>query len=252
MKKLNYLLLALLLMFALSASSVGAQEGGEGFTLTILHNNDGESQLVDAGSGLEDFGGVARFGALVDQLRAEAVDGSGNTGVVLLSSGDNFLPSPELDASIEKGVPFYDSIAVNLLDYDAMIIGNHEFDSGPEFLADFIEGVGGAFPFVTSNLDFSGEPRLQGLVDNGSIVKSVVIEEEGQQIGVVGATTPAIASISSPRNVGVNSDVAGAIQTEIDGLVGQGINKIIVVSHLQNANEDLELANQLSGVDVMI
>ncbi|MCB0211659.1 MAG: 5'-nucleotidase C-terminal domain-containing protein [Anaerolineae bacterium] len=252
MKKLNYLLLALLLMFALSASSVGAQEGSEGFTLTILHNNDGESQLVNAGSDLEDFGGVARFAALVDQLRAEAVDGSGNTGVVLLSSGDNFLASPELDASMEKGVPFYDSTAISRIGYDAMAIGNHEFDFGPEFLADFIEGVGGTFPFVSANLDFSGEPRLQALVDNGSIVKSVVVDEEGQQIGIVGATTPLLPSISSPRNVSVGTDVAGALQTEIDALQGQGVNKIIVISHLQSVNEDLDLATQLSGVDVMI
>ncbi|MCB0163845.1 MAG: 5'-nucleotidase C-terminal domain-containing protein [Anaerolineae bacterium] len=250
MNKLKLLLLAVVLTFA-NLSLAGAQEGGE-FTLTILHNNDGESQLVNAGSDLADFGGVARLAALVNKLRAEAVDGSGNTGVVLLSSGDNFLPSPELDASTEKGVPFYDSTAIKLIDYDAMAIGNHEFDFGPEFLAQFIEGVGGEFPFVSANLDFSGEPSLQALVDNGSIVKSVVVDKEGQQIGIVGATTPNLASITSPRNVKVSSDVAGALQTEIDALQSEGVNKIIVISHLQNVNEDLDLAGQLSGVDVMI
>lgn len=250
MKKLKFLLLAVILTFV-NFSPVGAQEGGE-FTLTILHNNDGESQLANAGADLEDFGGVARFAALVDQLRAQAVDGSGNTGVVLLSSGDNFLASPELDASTEKGVPFYDSTAIKLIGYDAMAIGNHEFDFGPEFLAQFIEGVGGEFPFVSANLDFSGEPSLQALVDNGSIVKGVVVDKEGQQIGIVGATTPKLASISSPRNVKVGSDVAGALQTEIDALQSQGVNKIIVISHLQSVSEDLDLAGQLSGVDVMI
>lgn len=250
MKKLKFLLLAVILTFV-NLSSAGAQGGGE-YTLTILHNNDGESQLVNAGSDLEDFGGVARFAALVNKLRAEAVDGSGNTGVVLLSSGDNFLASPELDASTEKGVPFYDSTAIKLIDYDAMAIGNHEFDFGPEFLAQFIEGVEGEFPFVSANLDFSGEPSLQALVDNGSIVKGVVVDKEGQQIGIVGATTPKLASISSPRNVKVGSDVAGALQTEIDALQSQGVNKIIVISHLQSVSEDLDLAGQLSGVDVMI
>ena len=42
------------------------------FQITILHNNDGESQLVDAGSGLEDFGGAARFKTLVDIAREAA------------------------------------------------------------------------------------------------------------------------------------------------------------------------------------
>ena len=250
MRKINYLLLMALLVFVLSAIPAGAQ-GGE-YTLTILHNNDGESQLIDAGGDNADFGGVARFAALVDQLRSEAVDGSGNTGVILLSSGDNFLAGPEFNASLEKGGPYYDSTAVKLIGYDAMAIGNHELDFGPEVLAEFISGLDGTLPFVSANLDFSGEPALQALVDQGSIVKSVTIDEEGQQIGVVGATTPQLPFISSPRNVGVSPDVAGAIQAEIDALQGQGVNKIVVISHLQGVNEDLELAGQLSGVDVMI
>nr|HMQ55248.1 bifunctional metallophosphatase/5'-nucleotidase [Anaerolineae bacterium] len=198
--KFRFLVIVGLLAALIGVSPVGAQEEGE-FTLTILHNNDGESQLLHAGSGLEDFGGVARFATLVNQLRTEAVDGSGNTGVVLLSSGDNFLAGPELEASLEKGVPYYDSTAIKLLDYDAMAIGNHEFDFGPDVLANFIEGVEGAFPFVSANLDFSGESALQAMVDSGNIVKSTIIDEEGQQIGVVGATTPSIPFISSPRNV---------------------------------------------------
>ena len=249
--KFRFLVIVGLLAALIGVSPVGAQEEGE-FTLTILHNNDGESQLLHAGSGLEDFGGVARFATLVNQLRTEAVDGSGNTGVVLLSSGDNFLAGPELEASLEKGVPYYDSTAIKLLDYDAMAIGNHEFDFGPDVLANFIEGVEGAFPFVSANLDFSGESALQALVDSGNIVKSTIIDEEGQQIGVVGATTPSIPFISSPRNVQVNSDVAGTIQTEIDALQAEGVNKIIVISHLQSVDEDLALASELSGVDVMI
>jgi 5'-nucleotidase len=230
---------------------VGAQGGGE-FKLTILHNNDGESQLLGAGGENVDFAGVARFAALVDKLRTEAVDGSGNTGVVMLSSGDNFLAGPEFNASLAKGKPFYDTTAIKLIGYDAMAIGNHEFDFGPEVLADFIEGFEGSLPFVSANLDFSQEPRLQALVDQGIIVKSLVIEEEGQQIGVVGATTPSLPFISSPRNVGVSADVAGAIQTQINDLEAKEINKIILISHLQDVNEDLTLAGQLSGVDVMI
>ncbi|MDX1429768.1 MAG: 5'-nucleotidase C-terminal domain-containing protein, partial [Rhodothermales bacterium] len=58
--------------------------------------------------------------------------------------------------------------------------------------------------------------------------------------------------ISSPRNVVVNSDVLGAVQAEIDALEGMGINKIIVISHLQGIDEDLELISQLTGIDVAI
>lgn len=248
--RIRDVVITMLVALLLSAMPVGAQ--GDEFTLTVLHNNDGESQLLNAGGEIEDFGGVARFATLVDNLRDEALQGSGNRGVVLLSSGDNFLAGPEFNASLEKGVPFYDTIAIGLIGYDAMAIGNHEFDFGPEVLADFIEGFNGSLPFVSANLDFSGEPALQALVDRGDIVKSVVIEEAGEQIGVVGATTPNLSFISSPRQVQAGSDVAGAIQTEIDALEAEGVNKIIVISHLQDVNEDLDLATQLSGVDIMI
>jgi 5'-nucleotidase len=246
----KFVLLTLILVLIFSALPVNAQ-GGE-FTLTVLHNNDGESQLLNAGGEIIDFGGVARFATLVENLRAEAISGAGNEGVILLSSGDNFLAGPEFTASQEKGVPFYDTIAIDSIGYDAMAIGNHEFDFGPELLADFIEGFDGRLPFVSANLDFSGEARLQALVDQGDIVKSLVVDEAGEQIGVVGATTPQIPYISSPRNVRVGPDVAGAIQAEIDALQGNGVNKIIVISHLQDVQEDLDLATQLSGVDIMI
>ncbi len=222
------------------------------FTLTVLHNNDGESQLINAGTGLTDFGGVARFKTVVDNLKAEAAVGKGLRGVVMLSSGDNYLAGPEFNASLENGVPFYDSMAMGLIGYDAAAIGNHEFDFGPDVLADFITGFGGATPFVSANLDFTAEPNLQALVDSGDIVKSLVIEEQGVQIGIVGATTPDIPFISSPRNVGVDPDVAGAIQAEIDALGASGVEIIIVISHLQSVAEDLELAPLLSGVDIMI
>src|SRR5690606_6558540 len=187
---------------------------------TILHNNDGESRLTGA-PGAPDFGGIARFATLVDNLRAEATRGkppagqAGRRGVVLLSSGDNFLAGPEFQASLDKGVPFYDSIALSRIGYDAVAIGNHEFDFGPDVLADFIAGFGRRPPaFLSANPDVSDEPRLAALAEDGTIVASTVVRERGAQIGVVGATTPLLPAISSPRNVKVFDDVAGLIQEQ--------------------------------------
>jgi len=222
------------------------------YTLTILHNNDGESKLLGA-PGQPDFGGIARFATLVDQLRHEARTAPGRTGTVLLSSGDNFLAGPEFTASLRKGVPFYDSIGLGLIGYDAMAIGNHEFDFGPDVLADFIEGFGEDVPpFVSANLDLSGEPRLAALAADGTIVSSTVVRERGARIGVVGATTPLLPAISSPRNVKVLDDVAGIVQDEVDTLAAGGVNKIILISHLQNIAEDRALVPMLTGVDVAI
>jgi 5'-nucleotidase/UDP-sugar diphosphatase len=225
------------------------------FYLTVLHNNDGESQLINAGSGLEDFGGVARFKTLADLLKAEALTyppSDKEHGWVMISSGDNFLAGPEFNASLVNGVPFYDTIALELIGYDAFAIGNHEFDFGPDVLEDFIVGFTVPSPFLSANLDFSAEPGLQNLVDIGRIAKSTVVTVGSQQIGIVGATTPNLPFISSPRDVVVDDDVLGAIQTEVDDLTAMGVDIIIVTSHLQGLNEEYELVANLRDVDLVI
>lgn len=221
------------------------------FWLTIAHNNDGESQLIDAGSGLEDYGGIARFANVVARIEDEAL-ARRNGGFIMVSSGDNYLAGPEFNESLEKGVPFYDSIALNRIGYDAMAIGNHEFDFGPDVFARFIKGFDPDVPFVSANLNVRGEPKLSRLAKQGRIVKYVVIEEQGHLIGIVGATTPNLPFISSPRNVEVRRNVARAIQAQVDTLEGMGVDIIILISHLQSIDEDMALAPMVSGIDVMI
>lgn len=227
--------------------------------LTLLHSNDGESKLLGAPADPENFGGIARFATLVDNLRAEAVvpppTGPGDPlrgGSLLLSSGDNFLAGPEFQASLDKGVPFYDSIALREIGYDGSAIGNHEFDFGPDVLADFIAGFNGEVPFISANLDFSEEPRLAALVADGTIVSRAVFRVGGQRVGVVGATTPDLASISSPRDVEVRQNVGRIVQNQVNGLVRTGVNKIILISHLQNIDEDVALLAGLRNIDVAI
>ena len=112
--------------------------------------------MINAGRGLEDFGGAARFAALVAKLRQEAQDSG--SGVLVLSAGDNFRAGPEFSASLaRRSAPFYDIIALDLIGYDAIVIGNHEFDFGPDVLADAIRGSSAQAPFLSANLDFSGD-----------------------------------------------------------------------------------------------
>ncbi len=58
----------------------------------------------------------------------------------MISSGDNFLAGPEFTVGVENGIPFYDTIAMELIGYDAVALGNHDFDFGPGVLADFLDG----------------------------------------------------------------------------------------------------------------
>ena len=195
------------------------------FRLTILHNNDGESQLVNLGPGLEDFGGVALFAAVVDrekQVVASDEAAAGESGVIMVSSGDNFLAGAEFTAG-RRADTFYDAQALDLIGYDAIALGNHDFDFGPEVLAEFIKQVATSrVSFLSSNLDFSGEPALRDLLDEGRIAESVVVE--GERIGIIGAITPTLAIVSSPRKIKIISDVPGEVQAEVDrpgGLRGQ-------------------------------
>ncbi|MCZ6866262.1 MAG: bifunctional UDP-sugar hydrolase/5'-nucleotidase [Chloroflexi bacterium] len=225
------------------------------YRLTILHNNDGESQLVDLGSGLEDFGGVAHFATVVQREKWAASSDEGaseKSGWIMVSSGDNFLAGPEFTAGLRSGT-YYDALALDLIGYDAIALGNHDFDFGPEVLAEFIKQVSDSqAPFLSSNLDFSGEPSLQALFDEGRIAESVVVQRNGVRIGIIGVTTPNLRSISSPRNVKIISGVAGEIQAEVDRLEAAGVNKIVLISHLQDVDVDIALLKQIDGVDVVV
>jgi len=250
-------ILALLAAPVFSVRGVIAKQADVHFYLTILHNNDGESQVINAGSGLEDFGGAARFKTVVDNLKWNAIHGpwtqrGAKRGVVMISSGDNFLAGPEFNAGLENGVPFYDTIAMELIGYDAVNLGNHDFDFGPDVLADFLDGYTVVPPYVSANLDFSGEPRLQAYVDAGVIVPAAIVKERGELIGVIGLETPNLPFISSPRNVVVSDDLVYIVQEQVDMLESYGVNKIILSSHLQNIENDKELIAQLDGVDVVI
>lgn len=255
-------------------------------TLTLLHNNDGESSLlpientVPPGIGFTntttvtlETGSVAAFKTLTDQNIA-AARAAGNA-VVNVYAGDAFLASATLICSLDNpNIPVYDALAQRQIAYDAHILGNHEFDYGPDFLERFIRdfAINGVLnqPFLSANLDFSGEPGFADLVDadglftgfstDGRVVaKSAIVTDElnGMRFGIVSAITPGLPTISSPRNVEVTTadlaETATVVQAEIDRLSDDyGINKIIFVSHLQDIDNDQELIAQLSGVDIAV
>ncbi|CAL9538216.1 Trifunctional nucleotide phosphoesterase protein YfkN [Nocardiopsis dassonvillei] len=230
--------------------------GDTEFTLTVLHANDPESQLL-AASGQDDFGGAARFTALVNELRAaEEAEGalgggeSANRGVVTVNSGDMYLPGPEFAASREDGAPFYDAVAARYAGYDAISMGNHEFDFGPDVYAEFIEQLPGV-PVLAANVDVSKEPSLAALEAEGRIAPSTVVETGGHEVGIVGALYPPLATISSPRNVVVD-DLVAPVQAEVDRLDAAGVDKIILISHLQNITYEERVARELTGVDAIV
>ncbi|MEQ4208168.1 5'-nucleotidase C-terminal domain-containing protein [Actinopolymorpha sp. B9G3] len=251
-----------------SAAGADADGGRADFTLTVLHTNDDESQLLgvdgdtDGNGTIEPdeeraYGGAARYATQWDRLREHARLGpadlrGGRRGLLTLSGGDNFLAGPEFSASLEQGPPFYDALAIRRLGLDVSAIGNHEFDFGPDVLADFMAGFDDRLPFVSANLDVSAEPRLQEYADKRVIRTSTIVRTAGERVGVIGLTTPELPTISSPRGVKVLTDLAGIANAEARELTQQGVDTILLVSHLQDIDNELALVPQLRGVDVVV
>jgi 5'-nucleotidase / UDP-sugar diphosphatase len=270
-------LLAISLVAALAAPSGAGADGKDDdskrddFRLTLLHNNDGESKLA-TGSSVPGYGGAARFATVVERLRDEAEGrtdrdrgkrgddddddddrGRRSRATLLVSSGDNFLAGLAILAGFESGPPWPDATVANLLGYDAMTIGNHEFDFGQARLAEYIQGVDRDIPFITANLGFDDTiPELRSLARRGRIVPSVVVRRGGTKIGVIGLTTPDISSISSPGNVEIRNDLENVVNEQVRRMQRRDVNKIIVSAHLQGIAADEALIPMVRGVDIWI
>ncbi|MBN8621051.1 MAG: metallophosphoesterase, partial [Anaerolineae bacterium] len=227
------LLMVMLMVVIMIAPAAQAQD--ETFSLTILHTNDvhGAYGPYNAAADATTDGGAARQMTVVNQIRAEG----GN--VLLLDAGDRFTGT--LFHQQWRGE---DSARImNAMGYDAMTVGNHEFDDGDEALVSFTDSLN--FPLLTANVTFGADLAEK-------IQPYAVLEVAGEQIGVVGLTPPDTGILSSPgEDVVFNEDMAGAVQSYVDELTEQGINKIILMSHIGQGADETIVA-QVSGVDIII
>ncbi len=224
--------------------------------LTVLHNNDAESRLLNAGAGaLADYGGIARFATLMKNLEQAAVASSAavSTTVLKVEAGDNFLAGAEWNASLDHGLPYYDAVGQDYLNYDVISLGNHDFDFGPDITANFINSFQpGPEVFLAANADFSQEAVMQAFVNDGRLAKSVIVEKAGRKIGVIGLMPPESAFITSLRDITILPDTAAVVQTEIDALHAAGAKIIVLATQLQTILNDITLARQLHGLDVVV
>ncbi|QDC08417.1 multifunctional 2',3'-cyclic-nucleotide 2'-phosphodiesterase/5'-nucleotidase/3'-nucleotidase [Oceanicola sp. D3] len=225
---------------ALSAGAASAE-----YSLTILHTNDFHARFepiskYDGPCSAEDndagecFGGSARLMTAMQEAKARS------NNWILVDGGDQF-----------QGTLFYTyykgklaAEMMNQMGYTAMTVGNHEFDDGPEVLAGFIDAV--EFPVLMSNADVSGEPLLAD-----AIMKSTVIEQGGEKIGLIGLTPQDTDELASPGPNVIFTAPVDAVQGEVDKLTEEGVNKIIVLSH-SGYVIDQKVAEGTTGVDVIV
>lgn len=210
--------------------------------LTLLHYNNPDSAMLNAGPGLEEFGGAARFATVVENLRAQSGGSS-----LLVSAGDGFLPSSQFDISRQNGVPFYDAVAQQLFGVQASAVGNQELDFGPEVLVQYIDSFSPQIPFLSANLGFQDEPELAGRV-----VPRALVDVNGVRVGLVGLTTPSILFNSTPRNVTVDQDLASAVQSQVDLSAAEGVDIVILLSHLDSLQDTQTLLQSLRNVDIVV
>ncbi len=222
-------------------------QGQVAHRLTILHVNDIHSrhEPVDnraltckPGARPDCYGGTARLATALFAER-DAARAAGRE-VMLLDAGDQFQGSLYYTAwhgEVELAV-------MHAFGTEAMAVGNHEFDNGPEVLARFVDRA--RFPVLTANVDCSAEPSLAG-----KLRPSILLERAGLKIGIVGLTTGQTATTSSPGPNVKFLEAQPALAREAEALRAQGADFVIALSHLGVA-QDHAIAGQVPGVSVII
>ena len=209
--------------------------------------------------------------------------------------------------SLREAPGVIDQAFMNAIGFDASAVGNHEFDAGSSAFADLVERdqrtsnedgtddgptgdryEGLLFPYLSANLDFDnsalGGFATTEVINAGSnqaaagenlgrntIAPAAIFDVNGEQVAVIGATTPIVDTISSPDGVEIRGGgglrtlpvndaetdlvtdaLAAEIQPVIDEVVAQGIDKIVMLTHLQQSSIEIALISKLTDVDVIV
>ena len=239
------MLRTLLLTLAFISTSSLAEAKKEK-TVTIYHTNDTHSQIFPLNPNLKDTikagrGGFVRRVAFIDQKRKE------NPDLLLFDSGDFSQGSPYYTmykGDVEIGL-------MNLMKYDAVAIGNHEFDFGLDNMARLFRQA--TFPVVCSNYDFSGTPC------EGIVKRYTVIRRNGLRIGVFGLS-PRLEGLVTAANYG-NTKYLDPIPAAREMVLllreKEKCDIVVCLSHLgwktgDTTASDECLIRETSGIDILL
>ena len=199
--------------------------------LTLVHVNDWDQM-----AGIKGHGGAAKIAAVVAEERARA-EAAGGLAVVTFG-GD--MISPSVLSGIDKGAHMID--LANAIGFDVAVLGNHEFDFGPEVLQERLA--------ESETVWLAGNVSVAGGGFPGTAATSTV-ERDGYRIGFLGFVTPETPVISSP-----GPDVAFAPVAELgaslaEELKSNGADIVIALTH-QGLGADLELLRVVRAIDVVL
>jgi 5'-nucleotidase / UDP-sugar diphosphatase len=212
---------ALLLLFAGAAWA-------EPVTITFLHTND-VYEIAPVGG----QGGLAELGTLLKQERARSEHS------VTTFGGD--LISPSVLSGLTKGTQMID--LMGRLGVDIAVLGNHEFDYGPEVLAEQIRAS--SFPWLGTNvLGADGKPVA-------GTVETKMIDVAGYKIGFFGLLTPETDVLSSPGPGITFAQVVETAAAAVENLRAAGADLIVALTH-ENLADDRELVRRVQGIDLIL
>ncbi|KAK7952922.1 5'-nucleotidase domain-containing protein [Apiospora saccharicola] len=212
------------------------------FNVSFYHINDVHAHLDEFGAAGTDctkpergcFGGYARVKTVMEQTRPDHPDS------LLLNVGDEFQGT--LFYTFYKGEKIAQTL--NQMGFDAMTLGNHEFDGGDDELADFIQNL--TFPVVSANL-VSDHPGL-----NASIKPFHVFDE--YELAVIGLTTDTVPDISKPGKGTKFGDHVESMQATIDHIhatLPDSVKRIAAITHI-GYDEDIKLAKATRGLHLIM
>jgi len=215
-----------------------AAAGGQVDTLTVIHVNDSHSNLAPYGE--PGYGGISRAASVIGMWKAS------NPNPILVHGGDLSIGTLMFNAYF--GVP--ELQILNMLGCDALCLGNHEFDVGPEQLAGILATaqLDSAFDILCTNaVNLDSVPALK------AVVRPYSIEKRGDiRVGLLGLTTPAANVESNPAPVALSDQIADILGQRIMQLKAvEGCQVVIVVSHMGLVLDE-QIAQALSGVDAIV
>ncbi|MDP9590227.1 UNVERIFIED_ORG: 5'-nucleotidase [Shinella zoogloeoides] len=231
-------------LIALSSGSALAD-----YELNILHINDLHSRIeainkydstctAEEDGKNECFGGIARVKTAIDNARKALTDAKAN--VLVLDAGDQFQGSLFYTTYKSQAVAEF----MNGIGFDAMAVGNHEFDDGPEELAKFLDQV--KFPVISGNTVAGADTPIANRI-KGYVVKEI----GGEKVAVVSVLATDTGETSSPGKGVFFEDEITYLKSVIPTIEAEGVNKIILLSHV-GYKRDQEIAAAVDGIDVIV
>ncbi|CAN8017584.1 unnamed protein product [Ixodes persulcatus] len=235
-------------LFAISSAASSSSE--EVFNITVLHTNDIHSHFLQSdirgancsekkASKNQCYGGVPRIVTKVRDLKKS------ETNPLFFNAGDFY------QGTVWYTVLKYNIVALAMenMMYNAVCLGNHEFDDGPEGLAPFLVRMQKANVTVLgTNLNTSQEPVFTK--DNITVLKHIIYTVEGVKIGVMGVVTTETRTIARPGKINILDEIE-SIKNEIKFLKTQDVKIFALISHV-GYEVDIKIAEEVEDLHFIV